>query len=58
MKHTIFLGFLSMGFAALSATPEVSNVQMKQDKLMRGVTITYTLSAPAVVTADILTNAQ
>ena len=57
MKHLVYLGILSFGLSALAATPEVSNVTIRQDKLTRGVTITYVLSAPAVVTADILTNA-
>ncbi len=57
MKHLVYLGILSFGLSALAATPEVSNVAIRQDKLTRDVTITYVLSAPAVVTADILTNA-
>ena len=57
MKHLVYLGILSFGLSALAATPEVSNVWLRQDKFTRDVTITYVLSAPAVVTADILTNA-
>ena len=47
---------VSCGLFAWGATPEVSDVTMTQDNL-RNVTISYVLSAPAVVTADILTNA-
>ena len=42
---------------AMAAMPEVSNVVMKQAD-NRLVTITYELSAPAVVTLDIQTNAN
>ena len=59
MKHTICcLGILCCGLSALAVTPEVTDVQLGQDRLTRRVTISYVLSAPAVVTADILTNAQ
>ena len=47
---------VSCGLFAWGATPEVSDVTMTQDNL-RNVTISYVLSSPAVVTADILTNA-
>ena len=42
--------------AALATVPEVSNVSMVQDEPTRTVTVSYELSAPAVVTLDIQTN--
>ena len=39
-----------------AAVPEVGNVTMSQPSGTRAVTITYTLTAPAVVTLDIETN--
>ena len=43
--------------ASIFAVPEVSNVIFSQDTASRRVTISYTVSAPAIVTLDILTNA-
>ncbi|MBR4171752.1 MAG: SUMF1/EgtB/PvdO family nonheme iron enzyme [Kiritimatiellae bacterium] len=58
MKRIICtLAFLSCLLSTSAVTPEVSDVRFTQNILSRDVTITYILSAPAVVTADILTNA-
>ena len=48
----------AFGLAAsvLATTPEVTNVNMVQPPRTRRVTITYTLSAQAVVTLDVQTN--
>ena len=43
--------------ASIFAVPEVSNVTFSQDVMSRRVAISYSLSAPAIVTLDILTNA-
>jgi len=42
----------------LSAAPTVSDVEISQDPVTRNVTVSYTLSAAAVVTVEILTNNQ
>ena len=42
--------------AVWATVPEVSNVAMSQEQQTRTVTVTYDLSAPAVVTLDIQTN--
>jgi hypothetical protein len=55
MKSIVLATALTAAFAAVSATPSVSDVTMTQanNKL---VTITYKLDAPAIVTFDIVTN--
>ena len=55
MKNTMFLiSVLAAGMVSAVAT--VTDVNISADTESRMVTITYTLSENAVVTADILTN--
>ena len=55
--HKTFSLLVVAAAAAAFAAPDVTNVQMSQNAGNCKVTITYTLSEPAVVTLDILTNA-
>lgn len=48
----------SLGLIAYGSVPEVSNVTMSQAGWGRLVTVNYTLSAPAVITLDVQTNAN
>ena len=54
-KFSVSVFALSLSCAAFAAAPTVSGVAMTQGA-DRTVTITYTLSEPAVVTLDIVTN--
>ena len=57
MKKTLCVSLSCLAAAAAQAVvPEVSDVNLSQDRATREVTITYRLSAPAVVTLDIVTN--
>ena len=56
LQKTLSLLAAASATAAFAA-PDVTNVQMSQNAGNCKVTITYTLSEPAVVTLDILTNA-
>ena len=47
-----------LGLIAYGSVPEVSNVTMLQAGWGRLVTVNYTLSAPAVITLDVQTNAN
>ena len=55
VKFFVSVFGIALSHAAFAAAPAVSDVTMTQDA-DRTVTITYALSAPAVVTLDIVTN--
>ena len=55
-KMICLAGAFGLAASALAETPEVTNVSMVQPPRTRRVTITYTLSAQAVVTLDVQTN--
>ena len=57
MKHVECLCWAALSSMVASAVPEVSNVSFSQSDSSRTVTIGYTVSEPAIVTIDILTNA-
>ena len=55
-KMIVLAGAFGLAASVLAETPEVTNVSMVQPQRTRRVTITYTLSAQAVVTLDVQTN--
>ena len=55
MKNALFAFAVILSVSASAAIPEVTVGSWKQNS--KGVTVTYSLSAPAIVTADIQTNA-
>ena len=55
-KMICLVGAFGLAASVLAETPEVTNVSMMQPQRTRRVTITYTLSAQAVVTLDVQTN--
>ena len=56
MKKLVELMALGGALAVGAEVPTVSNVTIAQDAMTRLVTVGYTLSAPGIVTLDILTN--
>ena len=55
-KMIVLAGAFGLAASVWAETPEVTNVSMVQPQRTRRVTITYTLSAQAVVTLDVQTN--
>ena len=55
-KMICWAGAFGLAASVLAETPEVTNVSMVQPQRSRRVTITYELSAQAVVTLDVQTN--
>ena len=52
-KMICLAGVFGLAASVWAETPEVTNVSMMQPQRTRRVTITYTLSAQAVVTLDV-----